>query len=83
MKSISNIPVRGVKSESFSGTSDPYGNVLISSTRVNVFLATLDQGVINFPFIYMNGPTYLHIMSADGTAVPNTFVSGTYYYIEE
>lgn len=72
-----------VKSASFSGTTDPYGNVVISNTPINVFLATLDQGVINFPFIYLSSVTYLHIMIPDGTAVPNTPVSGTYYYIEE
>lgn len=72
-----------VKSASFSDTTDPYGNVAISPTPINVFLATLDQGVINFPFIYLGGATYLHVMTADGTAVPNTPVSGTYYYIED
>ena len=76
--------IRGgsVKSASFSGTTDATGNILISFPNVNVFLATLDQGVLNFPFIYMGGATYLHIMGLDGTALSNTAVSGTYYYIE-
>lgn len=72
-----------VKSASFSGTTDATGNVLISSTSINVFLATLDQGVINFPFIYLNGATYLHIMDIAGSTLANYPVTGIYYYIEE
>lgn len=72
-----------MKSANIDGTSDATGNVLVSPTRVNVLLATFDQGVISFPFIYLRGATYLHIMDTAGTTLPNYPVTGTYYYIED
>lgn len=73
-----------IKSASFSGTTDDAGNVLISQTAVNVFLAKLDQGAISFPFIYLSGATYLHVRAAgSGSILANYDVTGTYYYIED
>lgn len=79
------IKKRTLKFDTFSGTTDGSGNVKIANNSDNrvVVSVMLDQAAINFPFIYTNGHTYIHVMAENGSAKTSTAVSGTYYYLDK
>ena len=80
------IPAIAISGE-FSGTTDPNGNVNLSTASRKVLIAqVLDnsgggQYLLGIPFIFHNGYTYLHVMATNGTTITNKAVKGTYWYV--
>ena len=72
-----------IKSITFNGTTDETGNLNIAKRHLYVVgVRFTETSFTGYCFIYVNGETYLRVLSNSNILKPNTKVSGTIYYIE-
>lgn len=70
------------KETTFSGTTDSYGLLALTTLPKIIIGASSDQGGMLFPFINPYGTCYIRAVGYDGSLLSNYALTGKYYYIE-
>lgn len=73
----------GYKEATFSGTTDSYGLLALTSLPKVIIGVMFDQGGMGVPFFNQYGTCYVRAMAYDGSILPNFALSGKYFYLEK